>query len=84
MLCILICILSVRVFGITSGIILWLLIAAIEERVKTSTNLALYDRFSYLHSDIIFFGLLSALGFSVVENMVYLFMSDVSSFESAF
>lgn len=49
-----------------------LLIALIEERTKTSTTLALYDRLRMLSSDLIFFWLISALGFAFVENSVYL------------
>jgi RsiW-degrading membrane proteinase PrsW (M82 family) len=54
-------------------------VAFIEEWTKTSTSLALYDRFSLISSDIIFFGLLSALGFAFVENMVYLRQVETTS-----
>jgi len=48
------------------------LIAVIEERTKTSTSLALNDRFNILSSDIIYFWLISALGFAFMENAIYL------------
>lgn len=49
-----------------------ILVACIEERTKTTTNLALHDSFSRMSSDIIFFWLISALGFAVIENFIYL------------
>lgn len=55
------------------------LIALVEERTKTSTNLALFDRFHIVPSDIMFFWLISALWFSFVENIVYLIHIEPSS-----
>ncbi len=55
-----------------AGVASRVLIALIEERTKTTTSLAYNDTFSFLSSDIIFFWLISALGFACIENIVYL------------
>lgn len=59
------------------------LVAIIEEWTKTTTTLALNDRFSLMSSDIIFFWLLSALGFAFIENFVYLRNLGTSSIGGA-
>lgn len=55
--------------------VLWVVVAGLEEWLKSGTSNALRDRYHLVISDILLFGMLTALGFAFIENIVYLLHS---------
>lgn len=61
-----------------ASVVLWMVIAIIEEWIKTSTTTVVRDKYRILDSDVILFGVLVALGFAFLENILYLWYVGTS------
>lgn len=57
---------------IPSVTLLRVIVACLEEWLKSGTSSSLWDRYHLVSSDILLFAILTSLGFAFVENMTYL------------